>query len=261
MIWQKALFLTLSIVSLHAEAENRITTQADPGARCRGNIPAASCPKMNRRALESGCINQEEYNSLESFGSFASCSDDPLVDGKRFLVAWCACGCFHPDTKILATIKDNDFATYYSAKEVAFNKTKFNLLNLTAQATFTKMALETSSIRHTTSGNEENPLVVLTTASGATLKLTEHHAVLLADGKMIEAKELRVGNLIVSRKHGPTEIVKLERESTPLAVVNFVTEAPDLKQHIVVAEDVFVGDLYWQSHLEALKNQITVRVQ
>jgi len=57
----------------------RITKSKTPEARCLSRaVPAGKCERKRRKALEKGCINKEEYNTLKRCNSFLSYDPDEI---------------------------------------------------------------------------------------------------------------------------------------------------------------------------------------
>jgi hypothetical protein len=52
------------------------------------------------------------------------------------------------------------------------------------------------------------------------------------------------------------EIIRMKYRDT---VINFSTEAENNLEHIIFANDLAVGDLYWQASLEDHYNRIMIR--
>lgn len=255
-------FLVAMILSTSSWAANRITAPNDPGTRCSGNIAVEKCAPRTKLALQNGCINQEEYDTLMAYGSFPSCAPDPDT-GVMTLISWCKCGCFHPDTRIysMKTPDADQTSAYGAAKASSIFKRShsFDLVNLSPFSKLNNLYLSTSTIRTKTSGPEAHPLIVIKTETGETLKVTAKHAVLKANGTMVTANTLKVGDRLVRANGAFTRIKSLTSERTERDVINFALEANDPIEHIMVAEGLFVGDLLWQSSLDDLQNQIIVR--
>ena len=242
------------LIALPAMAGSRINGQAAPGVRCTTEEPSqGECASYNQQSLNEGCINQEELNDLNRFGSVAACSPDLHNPGKYKLIGWCACGCFAPDTALLTG------AGYLPAKDVAEGFKTLKILNLNLESHIQSPQLNVSSIRNSTSGPEKKPLVVIHTDRGQTLRVTELHAILTRNGEMVQARELKAGDGLVLSSGQITNVIQIEHQMTDGNVVNIAVEAENPIEHVIVAEDILVGDLLWQSSLQDLQNQILVR--
>lgn len=117
-----------------------------------------------------------------------------------------------------------------------------------------------SLIEARTVGGENHPMVVLSMADGITLAETENHAILLSTGVMVAAKDLTAGQTLVRHDGSPNEIAEISRLPADGYAYNVLTDAGLVHQgHMVVANDLIVGDLMWQNTLSTDLNAIIVR--
>ena len=112
-----------------------------------------------------------------------------------------------------------------------------------------------------TIGPEKKPLVWVTTSAGHSIGLTETHGVLLATGFMARAVELKVGDTLVDVDGVPQEITAIDRRPADGDVYNVLTGAGlnNKPGHIIFANQLAVGDLYWQNVLESEFQQLIIR--
>jgi hypothetical protein len=179
------------------------------------------------------------------------------------LIGWCACGCFAPWTNIATVQKTNDYITeilQISAKNISQNS-DLALVTLADDATLSDMKKSKEQIRITTQGVEKNGLVKIVLEDGRQLFVTKKHPLLTDRGAMIIAKDLKFTDKLVDING--TSLVIRSLSSVPYngLVYNFATSpAMDTKEgHIVFAEGLAVGDLYWQASLEDEINRIFIR--
>jgi hypothetical protein len=236
--------------------DGRVTAPADPAKRCAGiPVPPDVCAAKQKKALARGCITQGEYNALVRYGSFPTCDYD---DTPPSFQGWCACGCFDQGVRIMAR-GDGGEMTWQPAGEVAAHVHSYMLAALSPEAKTTEPAFVEAPIRLATKGAEEQPLYVIGTPYGKGLRLTANHAVLLASGKMVTARELQVGESLVGVRGEAVPILSIDRAMATADVVNFATEEEDHLSHILAAEGVLVGDLLWQSSYADELNAVVLR--
>ncbi len=106
------------------------------------------------------------------------------------------------------------------------------------------------------------PLVWVHLENGSSIGLTEEHAVLTAEGVMLTAKELQVGqHQMVTAEGEPVAIKDIQRVATNDPVYNLLTDAGlNHKGHMVVANGVVVGDIMWQNTLAKDLQRVVVRM-
>jgi len=251
--------LVVGFTSSSALGAGRITGPTNPAMRCMNTgAPADLCESYRKRALAAGCIDQQEYEALRNFGAYPSCNA-LKGEGMAQLDGWCPCGCFHPNTMISSIFKQNGREVDVAAVIVAKNRKEFDLVNLDATANFSNFSLSQAPITISTAGVEKRPLVIITTGDNRSLSITEKHPVLLHSGRMVQALNLKKTDLLVSKDGSPVAIKKIVRKKFKGEVVNFATQADSKNGHVIFAEGLAVGDLYWQSGLEDELNQVFIR--
>jgi len=252
-----AMLCTLTAV---ASAQNRI---AGPDGnpipnqnRCGDNqISVSDCPQYQNLAYSNGggCINLTEFQYSQAHSIAPLCSPlDPHT-----YIGFCYCGCLERSTGIFTF----DPATGKSSSQrIDSIVVGAQVQALTEDATLSALQLQPRGVEATTAGGEKSPLVVLRMDDGVTLAATEQHAILLATGMMIAAKDLAVGQTLVRQDGSPTQIAEISRVPTDDDVFNVLTDAGlSHKSHMIVANGLVVGDLMWQNTLAKDLNAIIVR--
>ncbi|KAB8032268.1 Hint domain-containing protein [Fluviispira multicolorata] len=174
--------LLLTIQTFAAPPGNRIDKASGNGRCLPGFVPEESyCKKERDYALQIGCINQDEFNSLVRLNSFPTCD--------RF----------------------------------------------------------------------DNLVSVFKTNNNLRLAVTSEHAILLADGRMIAAKNVKLTDQLVLANGNPIGIKSIESLKTNKNVLNVLTTGNSNIEHTVFAEGLIVGDLAWQNNLQKQLNAIAIR--
>jgi len=265
-IFIKILMLAGVITPLSSYSASRINGNIDNRMRCLDTaLPAEDCEYRRKQALEIGCITPEEYNDLVRFGSAPSCNTLKKVQSPlQYLEGWCSCGCFAPFTRV--AVADNGTSSDYinqllfvSSKRIASNKNNFNLVHLTEEATLSDLQTTSSPIRISTEGVEDKELVQIITEDYRKLFVTPKHPILSSKGEMLMAQDLRPGDQLMDRNSTPIGIKSLSTIPYRGKVYNFMSESESYNGHVIFAEDLAVGDLYWQSSLEDQYNQEFIR--
>jgi len=251
-----AIFLCLFSfpVSLFA---NRINTPVNSAVRCV-NISEEQCKAKRSRALARGWIDQEEYNTLVSYGAYPVCDEDGALQ------AWCPCGCFHPDSKISVYDISRGLTTQMNAFSIMENYRDYKLVHLDEALSKTGSFEHASSpIKMSTHGVETVPLIIIQTKDGRELKVTTRHPVLTARGEMILASEFKKEDGLLDFYGKKVDIASITSSllKNNKEVVNFMVdkELSHKLEHVIFAENLAVGDLGWQSSLEDEQNQVILR--
>lgn len=264
---KKLLLAIITMASVNGFAQGRITGPTDPGKRCSNEpMPADTCEEMRVKAAEIGCITPEELGALRKYGSFPSCNflkpraGDPP---SKMLDGWCSCGCFAPWTKIMVTPSGDDYLSELLQKRAGLisKRDQFDLVTLSERATLVNLEKDKAPIRIVTKGKENKGLVKIVTTDKRVLFVTEKHPVLTAEGKMVLAKNLRPTDHLVDESGSHLGIRSLSSIPYHGEVYNFATEVTndDKNRHVIFAEGLAVGDLYWQASLEDQINQVFIR--
>ena len=91
-----------------------------------------------------------------------------------------------------------------------------------------------------------------------TIFLSEGHPVLLANqiGEvegMKQAKDVSVGEFLLTHDHRAVQVLRVERVAYEGEMMNFNVVSSNPIQHIVVANDLQMGDLAWQEKLHSIE--------
>lgn len=240
-----------------AGATNRLL---DPGYnRCAddSSIPIGQCTQYQDLAWNNGngCITLEEYSYAEANFIAPLCSP---FDVHQYL-GYCRCGCLARQTEVF--IEQASGAQWVPIEALPGHEDETKMFSLAASATMRNWDFGTPGLTAMTIGPEKKPLVWVTTTAGQSIGLTETHGVLLATGYMAQAVELKVGDALVDSDGVPQKIVTIERRLADGDVYNVLTDAGlnDKPGHVIFANQLAVGDLYWQNILESEFRQVVIR--
>lgn len=220
-------------------------------SRCVGGRPVDFCQGELQYALSKDLITQSAYDWGRANEYY------PVISRRDTVEAVCKCGCFEQSTQILLIDPESLAESYVAIKDIT--KTA-QVVALRSEATLQNLATKSFAIKDLVSGPEETPLYAFALAGGRTLKLTQHHGAVLANGRVVAAKDVQPGDAFLDAKSGSsTPILAVTREKTKDKVYNFEVAGDDNLNHVIVAEGVFVGDLAWQNRLQTELNAIQIR--
>lgn len=172
----------------------------------------------------------------------------------------CECGCLSGDTEVLST------AGYLRMEELAKRASQNGGLSLAVMAADGEGLQSSPRLfnRDFVVGPEQNPLVHLLTAKQRSLLLTGDHPVLIERNNiwsMIQARDLKAGDQLRAVDGQMDELLELKSVLPSAAlgaplVYNVDTRGMKPFEHIVVANGLHVGDLYWQKRLSERASRI-----
>jgi hypothetical protein len=228
-------------------------TNKPVGQRCATAIDQTVCDFLNNTALSNGLITQGGFNFLRSV-SFCAIVQD-LGQGFR-IFDFCPKGCFAADTQIASSLAGDGLAGYVQARSVA---PKSTVLGMTADASLGNVLLAPLSVKRIVLGPEDAELFVFTLANGHTLRVTQHHPMVLDSGEIVQASQVSPKASFVGLDGKSVAVTSITREKPTADVFNFETEGDTQLSHVVVAEGVLVGDLKIQNELSDEETSIALR--
>lgn len=113
-----------------------------------------------------------------------------------------------------------------------------------------------------TVGPEENPVVRISTRTGVEIVVTELHPILVVrndEMEMVQAKDLVNGDVLMDENGKKDAVSILESyrlDPNSNKVYNIDTRSDDPEEHVISANKIRVGDLYWQKRLSEETSRI-----
>lgn len=223
-----------------------------PNIRCATAVSPTVCSFLNDKALNEMLVTQDGYDYLVGIGFCAMVNN--YGEGDK-IYDFCPMGCFAADAQILSLTADNK-ASYARAASV---KTQSKLMSMADDASLSDVILGPQAVKRTVQGPEDAPLFVFALDNGSTLRVTEHHPMVLDSGKIIEASQVDSRMSFVGLDGRSVTISSIAREKATEDVFNFETAGASQLNHIIVAEGVLVGDLKLQNELANEQGSIEIR--
>ena len=214
-----------------------------------GDIPLDLCRSMTDSAKnQHKCIDEVEHRYAVDHGVIVSCAGNKIISA-------CPCSCFDSSTNLLST---DESGNYVWLKVTEF-KTGKSVVTLSEDSTVSNLALKNNTTSYKTQGPEAKPIYILATEEGNALKVTGDHGVLLADGRMVAAKDVKINDSFVSLS-GPEKVLKIDRvPASGGEVHNILVDTKVKQEHLVIADGIVVGDLLWQNSLGSELNSVLLR--
>lgn len=230
--------------------------------RCASGISATQCSNFQQTAFKDGLVTSDGLTWLQAN---AYCPIVVDIGSGPEIFSICPQGCFASDTQLLTSGTGNSKSGFTTASALgtkmlsASAAPSATLMSMADDASIHGIGLTTRSVDRFVTGPETVPLFVFTLANGSTLRVTQHHPMVLHSGKIIEAAQVKPNEAFVDVNGRRVGINSITRAMTSDDVFNFQTVGDTDLSHVIVAEGVLVGDLKLQNELEFEQTSIQLR--
>jgi hypothetical protein len=221
--------------------------------RCATAIDPTVCSFLNNTALSQGLVTQGGFDFLGSVRFCAIVND--LGDGYK-IYDFCPAGCFAADTQIATSLSLDGKPDYVAAASVT---PKSPLVSMADDASLSELAMAPQLVKRIVVGPEDANLFAFALGNGRTLRVTQHHPMVLDSGKIIQASQVDLGMAFVGLDGKSVAITSITREKPTANVFNFETGSETQLGHIILAEGVLTGDLKIQNELVDEQGAIGLR--
>lgn len=175
-----------------------------------------------------------------------------LATGYNYFVnGYCEASCYTPEQKVL-------FPEGNVSIVDAVAQMKPNVVTLTPDSNLDGFSLQTNKTYSYTAEfrDTEHPVVVLTMASGGSMRVTTEHPMVTSEGRLVTAQTLKVGDELVKADGTFDPIVKVDRTTYFGKVYNLRPDTDDLVSNILVAQGYLVGSSLFQNDEVGYINRI-----
>lgn len=228
------------------------TSGRDPSQRCAFALPQDQCFNAIDNAAAMGLLTADAVSFLKSAGF---CPIVQNFGSGNFIYDFCPMGCLAADTKVMTSTTFGK-TNYVAASKITSQDT---LVAMGEASSLHHVTLDTLPLQRVVFGPEQPDLYVFKLASGATLRVTQHHPMVLTSGKIVEAEEVPHGSAFMGVDGQPVAVLSISREHTNDNVYNFMTTSDTQLGHVIVAEGILVGDLKLQNELAQEESSIALR--
>jgi hypothetical protein len=236
-----------------AFAVDCFTVNKPTGVRCATAIDPTVCATLNDRALNANLLTADGYNELNAI-RFCAISGDFGIG--LLIYDFCPAGCFAADTQVATSVSPDGKPDYVAAASVT---PRSPLVSMADDASLSQLALAPQSVKRTVAGPEDANLFVFGLANGRTLRVTQHHPMVIDSGQILQASQVVPGMAFVGLDGKSVAISSITREKPTANVFNFLTGGDTQLSHIIIAEGVLVGDLKIQNDLENEQTSVELR--
>lgn len=171
-----------------------------------------------------------------------------------FNVGLCVAGCYTPETLLR-------FAEGEVGIKEAADSGMVNLVTLSPESTLDRLRMKTNKVERYTVDIREGweDIYNLKMDSGGSLRVTSEHPLVTSDGRMRQAKSLKVGTKLISAEGTPDPIVSIEVSKVFGKVYNVGPVSIDYTSNIVVAGGYLNGSVRYQNEFLDNINAIILR--
>ncbi len=244
----------LSVPATQIEVECRTNAEKEAG-RCGGGVAHAVCVVLTNASYDAGLITLAAKNWLFAQEPM-QCAMYTAYDGvPPFVMGICPEGCFEANTEFFMLSKEGVVGSK-SARDITKSD---EIASLTSTSSLVEPEFASRSIHNITSGPEELELYVFSLENDRSLAVTTFHPMVLADGRIIRAKDVNAGDEFVGIDGEIVVVENVSLRHTEEDVYNFWVDVDSSQEHVIVAEDVLVGDLGLQAISDAEMESIRLR--
>ena len=162
--------------------------------------------------------------------------------GTWYMNGYCTSSCYTPEQEIR-------FATGNEKILDAMNALSNNVTTLAPGSTLQKIQLKTDSVASYTRDLHESTQVIfhIRTASGGELRVTDKHPVILAQGRVVEARSLKAGDQLIKANGAHDRIVSVTKTTHLGKVYNIKPRSTNRVSNILIAQGYLVGSSRYQN--------------
>jgi hypothetical protein len=159
-----------------------------------------------------------------------------------FVNGYCTSSCYTPEQEISFSGGKEDILS-------AMTKLRTGVTTLTPTSTLQSIKLKTDDVASYTRELHDSTHVifVITTASGGELRVTDKHPVLEGDGRIVQAKSVKVGNRLIKPDGTRDEVVSVKQTTHFGKVYNLKPVATNRVANILIAQGFLVGSSRFQN--------------
>ncbi|MBU8898130.1 hypothetical protein KRR26_21155 [Corallococcus sp. M34] len=168
--------------------------------------------------------------------------------------ALCEPGCYTPDQEVLLSTGPLPIGE-------ALATGRRDLVTLTPDATFASLTFMDNPVEHYTLDQRisEQEIVTFHTGSGGVLRVTTEHPLVVPEGNLKKARELGVGDALVTQSGKSDAIVSVEKSLEWVRAHNVRPVTADPTSNILVAQGFLSGSQRFQSEYVNELNRLLLR--
>jgi hypothetical protein len=213
---------------------NAATQIFPPPMTCTGVFPNDVCTiNANDCSLYTDAGGLHRYNGVVS---------TPPSSNAFWVNGYCVSSCYLPDQQIA-------FDGGTEGILDAMNQLRTGITTLTPTSTLNSITTHTDEVASYTHDIHEAHQVIftITTRSGGQLKVTDKHPILEGDGRIVQARSIKVGNRLLKADGTRDEVVSVTKADYFGKVYNIKPASTNRVANILIAQGFLVGSSRFQN--------------
>jgi hypothetical protein len=159
-----------------------------------------------------------------------------------YVNGYCVSSCYLPDQQIA-------FDGGNEGIRDAMNELRTGVTTLTPKSTLDRITTQTDDVASYTHDIREAKQVIftITTKSGGQLKVTDKHPILEGDGRIVQARSVKLGNRLIKPDGTRDEVVSVTKSDYFGKVYNLKPASTNRVANILIAQGFLVGSSRFQN--------------
>ncbi len=234
-----------------AGKRNLFTEETDPVTNKTRQLERPYYPHWESENQETGevtvFIPKLEQNSS---GEFLDCK----VPNGFYMTLPCQMGCYSGEQEIL-------FGSGYKPIEQASRELASDIITLAPDATMENLRFVTNQVQSYTVDTDahDQELLKFETTQGGTLRVTSEHPIVLADGTIRQASDVKIGDMLVRADGALDDVVRVTTENYSGRVFNVKPVTTDLRTNVIVAQGFLNGSVRYQNSYRDYLGRVLLR--
>lgn len=165
-----------------------------------------------------------------------------VSQGTFFINGYCTSSCYTPEQKVLFPDGEKEIVE-------AIRSLDPEMITLTPDSTLNNVTLQSNQVKTYTTELYDTTHIIfeIKTASGGLLRVTDEHPIIQGEGRIVQAKTLKVGDELVTVDGALDAIVSIDRTEHFGKVYNLKPATRDRVSNILVAQGYLVGSSAYQN--------------
>lgn len=192
-------------------------------------------------------LNSAQQYAVYAVGATAIKSPWPLypgvsgapVAGIRFLSV-CPTGCYAPAEKVM-------FDGSYVSMEDAYKRNLPTITSLTAENTSGAMSYAEQPIQSYVVGESKEDMLIVEADNGKKLQVTANHPLVNAEGEVVPANSLRVGDELMNADGSIASVTRVQKQSYDGWVMSVMPVSGNKRENVHVANGFLGGSVRFQA--------------
>jgi len=185
------------------------------------------------------CSLYTDPNGVTRYNGVAT---TPVSSTSYFINGYCVSSCYLPDQQIAFEGGNEGILD-------AMNQLRTGVTTLTPKSTLNSIKTRTDEVASYTHDIREAKQVIftITTRSGGQLKVTDKHPILEGNGRIVQARSIKVGNQLIKPDGTRDEVVSVTQADYFGKVYNIKPASTNRVANILIAQGFLVGSSRYQN--------------